>query len=657
MTARARAALAFALLLAAPRPGAAAPPAFERTEERAPCADYAPLRKVHFGDLHVHTAFSYDASALGVRNTPRDAYRFARGEMLGMQPYDDLGNPLRRVQLRRPLDFAAVTDHAELLGEVRLCGTPGAAYGSFMCTLNRRWPLLAYLIVNSAMLNVANPTRFSFCGPDGALCRAAALGPWAETQQAAEEAYDRTAACRFTSFVAYEWSGNPFGNMTHRNVVFRNHVVQERPSSYIDHRTGAALWERLYAECLDRANGCDVITIPHNSNLSGGLLFPIEDEAGNPIDAGRARRSAGIERLIEIVQHKGTSECRVGGPFAEDELCGFEQLPFARMDQYPFESWWTEPPARVYTREILGEGLAQGARLGVNPFKLGIIGSTDTHLGTAGLADEDLFPGHGAGGDTTRSEIPFVPDRLFSNPGGLAAVWAEENSRDALFAAMRRRETYGTSGPRLTVRFFGGWSYPDDLCVGGDVAAAGYAGGVPMGGDLPPGPSGDAPRLVVQATADPGDGARPPIPLGRVQIVKIWLEEGGPREQVFDVAGAPMTDAGVDPATCELRGSGPPTLCAVWRDPAFDPAAAALYYARVLEVPTCRWSNHTCVAHGVSCATPGDVPDALAYCCHPGIPKTIQERAWTSPVWYTPAAAAGTVDAAGGRVMVSGHDG
>ena len=313
--------------------------AFERTEEREPCEDHTPLRNAYFGDLHVHTTLSFDANALGVRTTPRDAYRFARGERLGLQPFDATGNARRSAKLARPLDFAAVTDHAEMLGEVRICGTPGAAGSdSFMCMLNRRWPLLSYIIVNGAMLNIADPTRYSFCGPDGSACREMALDVWQEIQAAAEEAYDRSARCGFTSFVGYEWSGNPDSNMIHRNIIFRNDVVQRAPTSYVEVGTGEGLWERLYAECLDLENGCDAIAIPHNSNLSGGALFGIENHDGNPIDLETARRRARLERLVEVIQHKGGSECRGESPFAEDELCGFERLPFARMDEYPFES-------------------------------------------------------------------------------------------------------------------------------------------------------------------------------------------------------------------------------------------------------------------------------------------------------------------------------
>jgi len=248
--------------------------------------------------------------------------------------------------------------------------------------------------------------------------------------------------------------------------------------------------------------------------------------------------------------------------------------------------------------------------------------------------DEDRFVGHAAGTVSARLEVPPLPDRIDFNPGGLAAVWAEENSRDALFEAMQRRETFGTSGPRIVARFFGGWEYPETLCEAGDVAGPGYAGGVPMGGDLPAAPATDAaPRFIVSGLADPGSFDRAGTKLQRLQVVKGWIEDGEPREAVYDVAGDPANGASVDPLTCNPVGPGTRQLCAVWRDPDFDPKTPAVYYARVVENPSCRWNAYACLAAQVDCDDPAE---GLEPCCDPEVPTTIQERAWTSPIWYTP---------------------
>jgi len=612
-----------------------------RADEREPCAEHSVTRRPYFGDLHVHTALSYDASALGVRTTPRQAYRFARGQRIGLQPFDAEGHPLRHAQLDRPLDFAAVTDHAELLGEVRLCETPGApGNDSLICVLTRRWPLLAYYVVNSAIFNVSDPRRYSFCGEDGHICREAALEPWREIQQAAEEAYDRSGACAFTTFVGYEWTPNPDSNMIHRNVIFRNRHVPARPTSYLEVPTAEGLWDSIDHECIDADLGCDAIVIPHNSNLSGGWMFKTTRDDGQPLDAATARQRARLERLVEVIQHKGASECRETGP-AADELCAFERLPFARMDEYPLRGLWTEPPQGSYVREAWTEGMRQRRRLGIDPFRFGLIASTDTHLGTPGLVDEKGFPGHAAGGDTSRLEVPRVPDRPMFNPGGLAVLWAEENSRDALFEAMRRREAYATSGPRMVVRVYAGWELDEALCSRPDFAARGDAAGVPMGGVLPARPAGAGPpRIAVSALADPGlDAGHPGIPLERVQIVKLSLAGEESRESVYDVAGGGL-EARVDLDTCTPHGAGYTSLCQMWTDPDFDPSEPAVYYARVLENPSCRWTGWLCAENHVRCEAGSSPPRELAFCCDPSVPRTLQERAWTSPVWYDPDARA-----------------
>jgi hypothetical protein len=347
--------------------------------------------------------------------------------------------------------------------------------------------------------------------------------------------------------------------------------------------------------------------------------------------------------VFEIFQHKGNQECSNG--FAgvlglPDPVCDFEQIRTV-----PFEDCGDGVGAggvigagcvsRLdFVRNVLKAGMQEQQRLGVNPYRLGFIGSTDTHNGTPGNVAEAGFPGHvGLVDDTELKRLgngTITHEGLINNPGGLAAVWAEERSRDAIFAALRRRETFATTGPRIVVRFFAGWDYPAELCGRDDLVAAGYAGGVPMGGDLPPQPGAAAPVFVVRAEADAGVAGAPGTPLQAVQLVKVWLDaEGVAHERVFDVAGDRANGAGVDPATCAPTGAGFDELCAVWSDPEFDPAQPATWYVRVLENPTCRWSARDCLA-----LDPAERP---APCTDPATARVIQERAWTSPVWYVPA--------------------
>jgi hypothetical protein len=596
------------------------------------CPDLEILRRPHFGDLHVHTAWSLDASTQQTRTKPAQAYRFARGEPLGIQPWDAEGRARRTVKLARPLDFAAVTDHAELLGEVNICNHPEQiGYDSLICTIYRRLPRVAFFYMN---YRANTATRHDFCGEDGGICREAARGPWQETQRAAAEA---NAPCDFTSFVAYEWTGAAgTGNNLHRNVIFAGEAVPALPASFIETPSPPQLWASLRRECTGADTGCDVLVIPHNPNLGAGRMFRTRREDGSPIDVSEARGRAQFERLVEVMQHKGDSECHPGLQ-SEDELCSFEKLA---MDSFAgrFSSFTAEPPrARQFIRNILKEGLMEEERLGVNPFQFGLIGSTDTHLGTPGLVAESAdYPGHGGAGTPVGEELPpGLPDELDFNPGGLAVVWAEENTRPSLFAAMQRREVYGTSGPRLVLRFFGGWDYPEDTCSA-DLAAAGYAGGVPMGGDLPEPPGGDgAPEFLISALRDPGAEGSPGTPLQRLQVVKGWIEGTAPREAVYDVAGG-ANGASVDPLTCRPSGPGADSLCAVWRDPDFDPKQRAFYYARAIENPVCRWSQQLCVAHGVRCDEPVTIGEGLEGCCSEEHARTLQERAWSSPIWYRP---------------------
>ncbi len=626
------------LAAAAAAPGAEPEvPPYAIPSRRAPCAAQHPLRAPFFGDLHVHTGYSQDASTQGTRTTPRDAYRFARGNAIAIQPWRADGSSMRSVRLDRPLDFAAVTDHAEQIGEVHICKTPGApGHDSLVCRLYRGFPRAAFFLMNAAYSSGGE--RFGFCGERGEHCLAAAHSVWRDTQAAAEEAYDRSAACRFTSFVGYEWtSGVDNGKNLHRNVIFRNERVPSAPATVMETGPNAArLWEALERDCVNGVPSCEVLTIPHNSNLDGGLMFQSAREIGAELEASEAAVRARWEPLVEVMQHKGDSECLFGGD-TTDEACGFEKLPY---DNFGGRFAWVgaEAPRRIqYVREALKRGLALEEKLGANPFRYGLVASTDTHLGTPGLVSERAFLGHGGAGAASARELPpGLPDALEFGPGGLAVLWAEANTRDALFAAMLRREAYGTSGTRPVVRFFGGFALPENWCSDPEGVAKGYALGVPMGGELRADARSAAPRFAVLALQDAGSAAEPGTPLERVQIVKGWLDaQGETHERVVDVAGGP-TGASVEPATCEQRGSGHAQLCSVWRDPDFDPRERAFYYARVLENPSCRWSQRVCIAKYVDCMKSETIGEGLEGCCAPEHQRVIQERAWTSPIWVTP---------------------
>ncbi len=609
------------------------------SEQREPCAHYDSLMQPLFGDLHVHTRYSLDASTQGTRTTPDQAYRFAQGEKLGIQPWTDSGTPQRFLQLSRPLDFAMVSDHAELIGEVKMCNTPEIeGYSSWQCMLYRHFPRGAFYLFN--YMATMKASHLGMCGEGGAMCRQVSLAPWQEMQEAAERHYDRSADCRFTAFVGYEWTGMQAesGGNLHRNIVFRNKSVPELPSSFIDTPGAEKLWRSLDGQCNSGDDSCDSLVIPHNSNLSAGYMFSGLADDGAPMTREYAELRKRFEPLAEIMQHKGASECYFKAGVTRDELCAFEQLPkdnIAGYDAQPQEN-------TGFLRRVLADGMLLEKTLGVNPYEYGIIASTDTHLGTPGAAREDKFLGHGGAGVPARDEVPpGLPDKLEYNPGGLAVLWAPENSRDALFDAMRRKEAYGTSGPRIVSRFFGGWSFPENLCEAPDLVKQAYANGVPMGSKLPARPStiesSSAPTFMVYARQDAGSGDFSGTALQRIQIIKGWIDESGERrERVVEVAGDPNNGATVNIGNCETQGSGFANLCALWSDDQFDESEQAYYYSRVIENPSCRWSQRICNANAVDCSNPDTIGEGLEGCCAAEHRPVIQERAWSSPVWYKP---------------------
>jgi len=604
------------------------------TEQRQPCTSHEPLMQPFFGDLHVHTRYSLDASTQGTRTTPEQAYRFAQGEKIAIQPWSSSGVALRSMQLRRPLDFTIVSDHAELFGEVHMCNTPEVqGYQSWQCRVYRNWSWGAYYLFNyMASMKAAH---LGMCGEDGSVCAHAAASPWADMQQAAERQYDRSADCTFTTFVGYEWTAmqpDSGGNL-HRNVVFRNAQVPRLPITFIDEPAAEKLWRRLDEQCNQQGQGCDSLAIPHNSNISAGYMFDGKRDDGSTMTADYARLRRRFEPLLEIMQKGGSSECYFEAGRTSDELCAFEQQPIDNL------AGFDNPPGpdTGFARKALADGMSLQRKLGVNPYQLGFVGSTDTHLGAAGAVAEDGYIGHGDAGVSAQDAVPpGLPDTLANNPGGLAVLWAQENSRDALFEALRRREVYGTSGPRIVTRFFGGWDYSTDLCSRPDRIAQAYVAGVPMGGQLSSG-TGNKPTFLVVASQDSGTQEQPGTPLQRVQIIKGWITSAGDyREKVFDVAGDAHNGASVDTQTCATRGKGFEELCAVWTDDDFQPGEQAYYYSRVVENPSCRWSQRMCAARAVDCAKPATIGEGLEDCCAPEHQKVIQERAWSSPIWYTP---------------------
>lgn len=570
-------------------------------------------RAAFFGDLHLHTGLSFDAAASGVSTTADDAYRYARGEAVQY-----LG---RTVQRKVPLDFLAVTDHAEYMGIATLAVDPNGPFAG------SEWPARMAAVAEDTLgyMGIFSPSGFRGAAPPIAefVAEPLQMDVWKGVIATAERHYRPE---QFTTFVAFEWSPMPGGAHLHRNVIFRGPEYPQRPFSALDSLRPEQLWD--YAERL-RAQGIDSVLIPHNPNMSQGLMFADGDSDGAALTREYAERRVANERLVEIAQNKGTSETRpeFGAP---DEFADFELIGLANERG--------ADPAGGYLRQALARGLELEAARGANPFRFGFIGSTDFHSGVS-ATEEDNFAGALGRSDDMGdpamvlndiNPVAGAPAAIFS-AGALTGLWAERNTRESLFAAMQRREAFATSGTRMRVRLFAGAGFPADLMQRPDWVQQAYALGYPMGADVPSAAARNQPlQLAVQAVKDP-DGAN----LDRIQIIKIWLEDGTAHEAIHDVAWSgervpdpvtgrlPAVGNTVDVATASWDNSiGAAELVALWTDPQFDPAQPAIYYARVLEIPAPRWSTHLAVQHGLP------LPDS--------VPASIQERAWTSPVFFTP---------------------
>lgn len=583
-----------------------------------------------FGDTHLHTSFSFDAGAFGARLVPRDAYRFAKGEEID-------SSSGQRVRLSRPLDFLVVSDHSDnmgffpqlLAGDAKILADPQG----------RKW----YDMIESgkgADAAIAMIMAFSQGTFPKTLLSLPGTGTyqtaWQETIKAADEANEPG---RFTAFIGYEWTSNTGGNNLHRNVIFRDGsakaglmepFITMKPLGSDNPRD---LWKWMAA--YEQKTGGKLLAIAHNGNLSNGRMFPIvESFTGKAIDRAYAQERARWERLYEATQIKGDGETH---PFLSpnDEFANFERWDKGNLDLSEVKK--PEMLEFEYARSALKNGLKLERQLGTNPYKFGMIGSTDSHTGLAAVEEENFF------GKTTSSEPnpgrashPFIktPKGVImgweQTASGYAAVWARENTREAIFDAMQRRETYATTGPRMAVRFFGSFDFEPRDAANRMPAQIGYTKGVPMGGDLTSAPAGKAPTFLVAALKDP-IGAN----LDRYQIVKGWLDaKGAVHEKVYDVAWSGDRKPGADgklPAvgnTVDVPNAtwsntiGAPELIAVWKDPDFDPAQSAFYYGRVIEIPTPRWTAYDAKRFGVNMAK--------------DVPMTTTERAYTSPIWYTP---------------------
>jgi len=633
------AAALLAFLLGAPLSAQDPPPPPETLERAFKAQDhYSPYAgrnfptQVYWGDTHLHTALSFDAGAFGARLLPVDAYRFARGEELtsstGLQ-----------VRLSRPLDFLVVADHSDNMGFFPrlLSGDPDMLADP----TGKRWYEMVQaggqLAVEAAVEIIVAFSQGQFPETIASLPGSKAYrDAWDEMIDAAEE-YNEPR--QFTAFIGYEWTSNTGGNNLHRVVIYRDDAAKAsimepyttlRPLGSDNPRD---LWKWL--QTYEERTGGQILAIAHNGNLSNGIMFPIVDSfTGQPIDRAYAETRAGGEPLYEATQIKGDGETH---PLLSptDEFADYETWDQGNLDLTVEKK--DDMLQYEYARSALQIGLEMEQQLGVNPFKFGMIGATDSHTGLATAEEDNFFGKHsGAEPNPQRWEHPMAQmgDKKYEGwsmvASGLAGVWARENTREALFDAMMRKETYATTGPRMLVRLFGGWDFTEEDASSRLPADIGYSKGVPMGGDLSSAPAGKAPSFLVAALKDPYSGN-----LDRIQIVKGWLDgNGGRQERVYDVAWSgdrqlngdgtlPAVGNTVDVANATWTNTiGAAELITAWTDPDFDPSQPAVYYARVIEIPTPRWTAYEAKRFNVTML--------------PEVPMITQERAYTSPIWYKP---------------------
>lgn len=601
-------------------------------------ADYNENRNAYFGDLHIHTSWSFDAFVMNVRTSPDDAYRFGKGEEIDHA----IG---KQIQIGRPLDFMAVTDHAEYMGVFMEMQDAESTLGKLEMAKEFKDPDEA-IDVDEFIKNGSEEALKKFMKIGLSLAtswpyqelidKEHIQTTWQRVVAAADRHYEPG---KFTTFPAYEWSSAPMQYFTrertssnrlslklHRNVVFKGGKVSGAPFSAFNSQDPEDLWAWMDKE---RAKGIELLAIPHNANMSSGTMYDSETRSGKPLTLEYARNRSRNEPINEVVQIKGQSMTHpILSP--NDE--------FAEFELYPYSSSFSvkaprSKPQNSYVRGALKDGLAFEKSLGANPFKFGFIGSSDSHNAATVVEEDNYFGKIGLADPTPALRLNPPEERLtkYMSAAGLAGVWAKENTREAIFEAFERKETFATSGPRIKLRFFAGWDLGINTLSNEDWIREAYANGVPMGSDLShSGERSESPTFIIRATKD-AEGAN----LDRVQMVKGYLDESGEqKEKIFEVVWAGDRTIGNDgklPAignTVDISNAsytndiGAISFETIWTDPDFDPNQSAFYYLRVLEIPTPRWSTYDAAALGI---------DPL-----PALPTTIQERAWSSPIWYKP---------------------
>jgi len=593
------------------------------TQAKTRTSGFNPSKNAYFGDLHIHTSWSFDAFIYNTRTNPDDAYHFGKGKKIKFSARDS-------VQLERPLDFMAVTDHAEYMGVLKKMIDPSHPFFNLPVAKEVRDPDPRISLTAFAEIGISISRNQPFKELNQEDIRRTT---WQEIVKVANKHYEPG---KFTTFPAYEWTSSPgdtikyldgkqatFARNLHRNVFFKSDNVPDLPFSSFNSQNPEDLWDWMD---IQRTKGIELLAMPHNGNMSDGFMYSTNQYNGSPMTLQYAQQRMRNEPINEVVQVKGQSMSHpILAP--NDEFADFELFAYTFSVTVPPPS----KPKGSYIREAYQNGLGIEQKIGENPFKFGVIGSSDGHNSAGPLEEDNYFGKFGSRDGTPETRLNTDPNSFLSSrymsAAGMAGVWAEENTREAIFEALERKETFATSGPRMKMRFFVDYDMPATILETTDWVATAYKSGVPMGGDFKINKDKKAPSFLIWAVKD-AEGAN----LDRIQVIKAWVDaEGKTHEKIFDAVWAgdrkiaangklPAIGSSVNVKEATYDNSiGAVSLQTVWRDPDFDADQLAMYYLRVLEIPTPRWSTYDAKVLGI------DIPDDLN--------ATIQERAWSSPIW------------------------